>query len=189
VDQINATAPRSKLMVTTGRVMIALVFIVFVLFLFVPSFPGGSMLLFVAIALLPLAGLLFIYRKYTQGRQIELKFDKPAYSFDEAVTGTVILNLEKEVQARGLKVRFYGAKREGRYIVRFCMIEFSLAEARTFRKGESFRFSIPVPSSARQSVETLQTLAGPSWHVEAQLDIPNGIDMIKTEMVKLQQKL
>jgi len=169
----------------TAAIVLALIILGCAVFLFLPflsDVPGISVIFFILPCLAALGGLLFVYRKYTQGKQIELRLDKRTFSLGEPLTGSVILNLGKDTPARGLSVKFYGVYYDGNYHNKICTTRLDLAGSRTYKKGESFPFSIPIPGSARQSLGASQL----SWHVEAQLDISKEVDMVKTERVKLQ---
>ena len=88
--------------------------------------------------------------------------------------------------ACSLKVRLCCVNGGGWFPVQLCNVEFMLSEARMFKKGEPFRFSLLVPRSTVQGI--LKSKASASrlgWYVEAQLDIPNEIDMVRREPVAL----
>ena len=133
-------------------------------------------------------GIALLIYKNRKGRALEIKLDKQVYLIGEALTGRIIFNLEKEKQARALKVRFYGREpsTNDRSPSQYCDVEVPLAEARTFRKGDSFRFSIPMPAEVQNYYrEGTPFNTGPCWFVEAQLELPGEMDMENKIIVNL----
>ncbi len=125
--------------------------------------------------------------QYIKSAQIQLRLDKQAYAPGEAITGSVMLALGSDTSAQGLQASFYGIKRRGKHRVRICERTVSLGDARVYRKGEAFRFSITVPVEAAQQTDFFAWMARrPNWYVAARLAIPNGVDIARRERVVLQ---
>jgi hypothetical protein len=137
--------------------------------------------LFLAVAVLLILEII----RDNAGRQLQLRLGKQVYSPGEKITGSVILNLGKEKQARSLTVRFYGLRGRGKRKLRICSTEAEVSGERTYRKGESLFFSLVVPRESRFLGEDAELDGRTFWHVEAQLDIPREVDLIAREPVEL----
>ena len=169
----------------------AIVAILFLFFCGIAVLSGAAdpIALMVGVPILLLVTYVFIIMRIDPdtSSQLQIKPDKTAYSPGEEITGSITLNLEKERQARGLKVRFYGLKSSGKYMARVCTAEAVLSGARTYRKGESLRFSIAIPLQAKQYLGQNAGVGRNAvfWNVEARLDLPLEKDMVARENVVL----
>ncbi|MFA5930338.1 MAG: hypothetical protein WC861_05635 [Candidatus Micrarchaeia archaeon] len=170
-------------------------FLLFGFFIFIPAGGMGPLFMIGMFFLLIAGTIAFHAYQSSKGKQLQLKIDRPAYSPGEEITGSIILFLDKGKQARSLKVRFYGMQRSGKHRYQVCRTETILSGARVYQRGESLGFSLVVPSDAmkysQDATRYLIKAAGyenanaTDWYVEAQLDIPNEIDIIKREPVGL----
>jgi len=183
-------------------------FAVFIM-LFIFAFLSGGMLIGQdrgAELLIVPCGIVLVFASFSiyillhglAGMNMRLKLDKRAYSPDEQITGTITINRALKSPARSLTVSFYGVEKHGKYNHRVCEKQVQLSGARTFMKGETIQFSIPIPQEAKAriaekpgmdlSINGLPVFGSRhvrGWCVEAKLDIPGEVDMSKTAMVRL----
>lgn len=152
---------------------------------------GAGLFAPLSIVGLVILAIAIMNHQYRKSMALDVKLDKPVYSIGEALTGSIIFNMVKEKQASSLKVRFYGAERRRHHShssrpTHYCDAELLLSGPRTFRKGDSVRFSIPMPQDVSQYYRVATPFNSTQhWFVEAQLCIPNEIDMVKQKIVEL----
>ena len=141
--------------------------------------------------------------------KIEVFLEKYNFKPGETIKGKLNLKLKKPIQARQLRVSFYGMQsttstgigsnsRENtrNYVYRFDM---PLDGEKEYLEGE-YNFEIAIPAdvnkrgampggtlgTALQAAQFLSgTISRTQWYVEAALDIPKGIDVKKTVQVNI----
>ncbi|MEM5778035.1 MAG: hypothetical protein QXD43_04375 [Candidatus Aenigmatarchaeota archaeon] len=144
-------------------------------------------------------------------KQIDVFIEKFNFSPGEVIKGKVILNLNKPIHAKALKVGLRGEKivdtttiTPSKVNVRHdkaCIFNFEmpLEGEKDFLKGE-YDFEIKVPTNLSQNIQlpsgvigdflkSLYTLANAGarfeWYIIAYLDIPMGIDVSKKVQVNI----
>ena len=159
--------------------------IAFIIFPFMPYaiqsvyFTFGFILLILGI---------FAY-KLTQlhvGKQMVLSLKKYVFFAGEEIEGTVILNLNKEKKARGLYLLFYGLLPSADVSPTVFEKKRLLQPARTYKRGQAFRFSIPMPDPDKvKHIIVANSRNPPVWFIKAYLDLPNEIDISRSVAVKI----
>jgi hypothetical protein len=146
--------------------------------------------------------------------KITLMLEKYNYSPGDTIKGTVTLKLKKPTKARKLEVAFIGERVERQtgmgvgptsssrrsssrtYIYNF---EMPLDGEKEYLEGE-YPFEIKIPPDVRQAEQKLEGKVGTAvtalktvsgiysridWYVKAQLDVPMGLDVKKTQKITL----
>ena len=144
-------------------------------------------------------------------KQIDVILEKFNFSPGETVRGKISLNLDKPAHAKQLRVALIGEKistrmerrsdgrtypkEEKTYIYNFQM---PLDGEKDYLKGE-YTFEIKIPTNLSQNIplegkiggilKTIQALsmagARISWYIQANLDIPMGLDISKKVQVNV----
>lgn len=146
--------------------------------------------------------------------KITLMLEKYDYAPGDTIKGTVTLKLKKPTNARKLEVAFIGEKIEGqtgmgigptvggrRRTQRVKLHDFRmpLDGEKEYQEGE-YPFEIKIPENIHQvdqklegkvgtAVTALKAISGVhsrvDWYVKAQLDVPMGLDVKKTQKIVL----
>lgn len=138
--------------------------------------------------------------------KIEVQLDKLNYKYGETIKGKVILEMEKPVKARELRVTFIGEKEEKKWVrsgghrkrrtERRIIHNFKLVlDGEKEYSGKSeYSFEIPIPDRPKEdNLELNGFLGGVAkvlkvlnpresrmyWYLMATLDIPMGMDINK----------
>lgn len=116
---------------------------------------------------------------------IDIVLGPSTFTPRETINGKVKLKLSKPVQARSLKVEFYGEVERGNKYERVFRVEQRLGEERIYKNGDVFDFSLTMPEQAKPpeaqgtfgSIQDLFVPKPKNWYVHAQLDIPMAPDI------------
>lgn len=136
--------------------------------------------------------------------KIDIQLDKLNYKYGETIKGKVILELEKPVKARELRITFIGEKEEKRWVrsgghrhrktERTIIHNFKLVldGEKEYSDKKEYPFEIRIPEKPKEEkiegflgtvIKVLNTLnqrqTKIEWHLTATLDIPMGIDINK----------
>jgi sporulation-control protein spo0M len=144
-------------------------------------------------------------------KQIDIALEKYNFSPGETVKGKVFLTLDKSVHAKQLKVALIGEQisttmqrmpngtmnrtQEKTYVYNFQM---PLDGEKDYQQGE-YTFEIKIPANVLQNIplegkiggilKTIQALsmagARISWYVQANLDIPMRLDILKKVQINI----
>ena len=144
-------------------------------------------------------------------KQIDVILEKFNFSPNEIIKGKVSLSLDKPIHAKQLKVALIGEKiskrmerrpdgrtyprEEKTYVYNFQM---PLDGEKDYQQGE-YSFEIKIPANVLQNIplegkigdvlRTIQSLSTTgeriSWYVQANLDIPMGIDISKKVQINI----
>lgn len=141
--------------------------------------------------------------------KIDLKLEKLNFKPGETIKGTVSLELKEPIQARGLKVLFYGIAKQSQTgfsssggvkhrsnTKKIHNFEMTLDGEKEYKQGEyNFKIAIPqnavpkMPSGALggmvQAAQFLGAVPNIKWFVEAKLDIPKGFDVRKKIQINI----
>ena len=161
-------------------------------FLYLPQ-PGASFILF---SIPIFAAIAYALLSWHAGKQMQLRLDNSVFFAGDSITGTVILHLDTEKKARGLYLEFYGVQGAGESAQTVFGKKHLLQPARTYRKGEAFRFSIPMPAEVRHILDAtapanakeknaVYYMEEPRWFIKAYLDLTNEIDISRIMEVKI----
>lgn len=129
--------------------------------------------------------------------ELELQLGTLSFSAGQKISGSVRLKLPQPLQARGLRVSFYGeiVKHSGRssHIEKIFETAATLAGEKTYGNGENYNFELQLPASL-----ATPTFEGPlagilnfftpkprGWFVHATLDLPNKLDLNKRLAVNI----
>ena len=126
--------------------------------------------------------------------KLEFTLNGSTFFPGQQITGHASLALNQPTIARELRAEFYGEIKKGKHYERIFEVRQQLAPGKTFQSGESFDFSLTIPSNALPpniegffgSVASfLYSLSPPRWFVSASLDMPNKFDISKRIRVQL----
>ena len=129
--------------------------------------------------------------------ELDLQIGSTNFSAGQKITGSVRLKLPNPLQARGLRVSFYGeimsSSGRQRHVEKIFETVVALAGEKTYQNGESYNFELQLPGSL--ATPTYQgPLAGlvnyfipkpRGWFVHATLDVPMKIDLNKRLAVNI----
>ncbi|MFA6907672.1 MAG: hypothetical protein WC263_02490 [Candidatus Micrarchaeia archaeon] len=116
---------------------------------------------------------------------IDIVLGPTTFTPRETINGKIRLRLSKPTPARSLIVEFYGEVERGSRAERVFLVKQELGSERTYRNGESFTFSLPIPEQATPpeaqgtfgAIHDLFVSKPRNWYVHAQLDIPMASDI------------
>jgi len=122
--------------------------------------------------------------------ELELLVGSTNFSAGQKITGSVRLKLPQPIQARALRIAFYGeiVKRHGKnsHVERIFETTIPIAGEKLYQGGESFPFELQLPQSlARPKIEgmfSVLNFLAPTprgWFLHATLDLPNKLDINK----------
>lgn len=139
--------------------------------------------------------------------KIEIQLSNFNYSPGDVIEGTIKMNINKPIKARGVKIRFYGEKEISNFDsstkrnIESNKIIFDFTQPLDGEKeylGESsYNFKIKIPKDipslpdgvAGTVVKSLQILSNQSsrtnWYLNAFLDIPMGFDVSKKVQINI----
>ena len=122
--------------------------------------------------------------QWHMGKQMALRLDQSVFFAGQNISGELIY-LGNERKARGVQIIFCGVQHQGKKEIVLCEQKHTIMPARVIRKGESFRFSIPMPTVVNDTLDALPGPYMPRWSVRAFLDLPNEIDISRSVEVKI----
>ena len=116
---------------------------------------------------------------------IDIVLGPTTFTPRETINGKVKLKLSAPVQARSLKVEFYGEIERGNKYERVFRTEQVLGGERTYKNGDVFDFTLTMPEQAKPneaqgtfgSIQDLFVPKPKNWYVHAQMDIPMAPDI------------
>lgn len=128
---------------------------------------------------------------------IEITTEKQSYARGEYMRGTVALRLNSPKKARGVRVKFYAERRDGKRKYALYRQEKWLDDEKEYparRIEYPFEFAIeprhPKPTEGVRIIEGVVNAlfdadANLRWYLNASLDIPNSLDVNKTQRVEI----
>lgn len=131
--------------------------------------------------------------------KIRIELPKDKYYSDEAIEGAVVLDLDKEVKARGVRIIFTGQE-SGKKAITIQRDELRLDDATVYEPGtKKYQFRFTITQIQRFDTESLGFLKGLGdliigdtyetghWWLDASLDIPNALDVNATKRIYLKR--
>ena len=117
--------------------------------------------------------------------EIEITLGPTTFTPQETMNGTVKIRLPKATKARSFIVEFYGEVERGNKHECVFRVAQTLGEERTYKNGETFDFSLPIPDQAKPpeaqgtfgSIHDLFVPKPRNWYIEAKLDVPIAFDL------------
>jgi len=117
--------------------------------------------------------------------EIEITLGPTTFTPRETINGKIKLHLSEPIAARGVKVEFYGEVERGAKVERVFRANQALGGERTYKDGEVFVFSLPIPEQAtppeaQGTFGAIRDLFVPkprNWFVHASMDIPMAPDV------------
>lgn len=133
-----------------------------------PSFPCGVFMVF---------GL--------SDGEIEITLGPTTFTPHETINGKIKLHLPAPVDAREFRVEFYGEVERGSKVERVFRAVQKLGGERTYKDGEVFNFSLPIPEHATPpeaqgtfgAIRDIFIQKPRNWFVHASIDIPMAPDV------------
>ena len=112
--------------------------------------------------------------------EIEITLAPTTFTPRETLNGRVKLHLKKPLPARALTIEFYGEMAKGGKTERVFRSPQPLGGERTYKDGDAFDFSLPIPDQAspaegKGTFDSIRDLFKPkphNWFIEAKMDIP-----------------
>jgi len=140
-----------------------------------------------------------VFGLFENNGSLDLRVDGASFAPGQKITGTVVLKLAKTMQARGLRVLFYGeimaSSGKHRRIQRILQTRQAISGEKLYSRGESYDFELCVPMPVEMQVPDnalgdamagLMGVARPrGWFVHATLDIPGSADLNKRVQVSV----
>jgi len=144
-----------------------------------------------------------VFGLFENNGSLDLRVDGASFAPGQKITGTVVLKLAKTMQARGLRMAFYGTVPHSRHSVRrILQVTQLLSGEKPYSPGEAYTFELPVPQPIEYQLPeggAWDLVAGMAvqprprgWYVQATLDIPKAADLnsvvqiaVVGEMIKL----
>jgi len=129
--------------------------------------------------------------------ELELQMGSLNVSAGQKISGTVRLRLPQPIQARGLRVSFYGEIMKGsgkhRRIEKIFETAANLSGERVYNSSEGASFELQLPSSLQlpkyegplAGLVNFVTPKPRGWDVHATLDLPNKLDINKRVAVNV----
>ena len=116
---------------------------------------------------------------------IEITLGPTTFTPQETINGRIRLHLPSPVAAREFRVEFYGEVERGSKVERVFRAMQKLGGQRTYKDGEVFSFSLPIPEQstppeAQGTFGAIRDLFVPkprNWFVHASIDIPMAPDV------------
>jgi hypothetical protein len=124
--------------------------------------------------------------------QITIEIPKNRYKNDEVIEGKIILELEKETNARGVRIIFEGETGYGRSITTVHKETQYLDENSRYLPGKreyEFKFEIPKQIDKNGFMHQIEEKIFGSvyertrWTLDASLDIPDRLDINKVKKI------
>ena len=117
--------------------------------------------------------------------EIEITLGPTTFTPQETINGKVKLRLHAPIAAREFRVEFYGEMERGAKVERVFRTVQKLGGQRTYKDGEVFNFSLPIPEhatppEAQGTFGAIRDIFIPkprNWFVHASIDIPMAPDV------------
>lgn len=123
--------------------------------------------------------------------KLEILLPDATFSPGQALSGKIILTLNQPTEARRLRVGFFGLARGRRSTSHIFSVTKELSGQRTYNAREEFDFSLIIPKDTLADVKVksqlskipvlgqLDSLFGIRWYVEATLEMPLKLSIVK----------
>ncbi|MCX6771703.1 MAG: hypothetical protein NTX79_06625 [Candidatus Micrarchaeota archaeon] len=117
--------------------------------------------------------------------EIEITLGPTTFTPRETINGRIKIRLPSPLDAREIRVEFYGEVERGSKVERVFRSTQKLGGERTYKDGEVFSFSLSIPEQATPLVAqgtfgAVRDLFSPkprNWFVHATIDIPMAPDI------------
>lgn len=117
--------------------------------------------------------------------EIEITLGPTTFAPQETINGKLKLRIPRAIQAREIRVEFYGEVERGSKVERVFRVAQKLGGQREYKDGEVFNFSLSIPDQAMPpeaqgtfgAVRDLFVPKPRNWFVHASLDIPMAPDI------------
>jgi len=117
--------------------------------------------------------------------EIEITLGPTTFTPQETINGKLKLHLSAPINAREIRVEFYGEVERGSKVERVFRAVQKLGGERTYNDGEVFNFSLAIPEQATPpeaqgtfgAVRDLFVPKPRNWFVQASIDIPMAPDV------------
>ena len=137
-----------------------------------------------------------VFGLFENNGSLGLRVDGASFLPGQKITGTVVLNITKPMQARALRVAFYGTVPHSKHSVqRILQVTQLLSGEKPYSPGESYRFELPVPLPIEFQmpeggvwdvmVGMMAQVRPRGWYVHATLDIPKAADLNKVVQIAI----
>jgi len=127
--------------------------------------------------------------------EIEITLGQTTFTPLETMNGKVKISIPKKINARSFIVEFYGEVERGDKHECVFRVAQKLGEERTYKNGETFDFSLPIPAQAKPpeaqgtfgSIHDLFVPKPRNWYIEAKMDVPMAFDIKSRISVYMRQ--